>query len=421
VARGIDMTGRAETALGDEYMNGKRVITSAGVAVIGAMMTASLAPAQVVMAAPILTVPCQVAALAAAIVTANSGSGAVPTVLRLAPRCVYHLTAELPIVSEPLTIMGNGATLERSLATGTPAFTILETDAGALTVCMLNFRNGNGAIAVRGGATLTVNGGTFTGNTAADGGAIYDFSGAGGPVVNGATFTANSATDSGGAIYDNNGKGGVQVTDSVFTENTAVNSGGAIYDFSASEEDVTGSVFHGNSAEFGGALHLDPNGFAKLSDDVVDGNSATSDGGGIVDYFGIEMSNSRISDNHAAGRGGGLFTALSVDVTVTGTAVRGNSAADGGGVYNSSSGTGTIALTNVTVTGNRATGQGGGVYNHGLVAATGSSITRNVAAAGGGGIYDDNAAAAVTLASSPILHNKPDNCEPLASITGCTG
>jgi hypothetical protein len=86
VARGIDMTGRAETILGDEYMNGKRVITSAGVVVVGVMMTVGLAPAQVVMAAPILIVPCQVTALAAAIVSANSGSGAVPTVLRLAPR-----------------------------------------------------------------------------------------------------------------------------------------------------------------------------------------------------------------------------------------------------------------------------------------------------------------------------------------------
>jgi hypothetical protein len=75
----------------------------------------------------------------------------------------------------------------------------LVADAGSITIRMLNFRNGNGAISMGHDGALTLDGGIFTGNTAADGGAICDQT-IDGPEVNGAAFIANTATDSGGAI-----------------------------------------------------------------------------------------------------------------------------------------------------------------------------------------------------------------------------
>src|ERR1700691_3368517 len=77
-----------------------------------------LAPAQAAGAA-LVSVPCSVHALALAM---NSISGG--EVLSLASNCTYLLTQGLPVVSEDLAISGNGATLERSYAPGTPAFVI---------------------------------------------------------------------------------------------------------------------------------------------------------------------------------------------------------------------------------------------------------------------------------------------------------
>lgn len=74
-----------------------------------------------------------------------------------------------------------------------------------------------------------------------------------------------------------------------------------------------------------------------------------------------------------------------------------------------------------TISGNHAGARGGGVDNQGILDASSTQITGNRAAGGGGGIYDDGNQASVTLGDSSPAGNKPDNCEPLNSITGCTG
>jgi hypothetical protein len=111
---------------------------------------------------------------------------------------VRHLTAGLPVVGQDLAIWGNRATLKRSHACGTPAFVILQADGAALTVSKLNFRDGSGAIAITDTATLAVNGGTFTGNTGGNGGAIFDFDGPDDQVT-GSVIRRNQAA-SGGAL-----------------------------------------------------------------------------------------------------------------------------------------------------------------------------------------------------------------------------
>ena len=69
--------------------------------------------------------------------------------------------------------------------------------------------------------------------------------------------------------------------------------------------------------------------------------------------------------------------------------------------------------------GNRATANGGiDSEGFGGLSVTASTISVNHVGASGGGIYDD-VGATVSLTTSPVLRNQPDNCEPLGSILGC--
>jgi predicted outer membrane repeat protein len=81
------------------------------------------------------------------------------------------------------------------------------------------------------------------------------------------------------------------------------------------------------------------------------------------------------------------------------------------------------------VNGNSAGGYGGGILNGlpnpkapitGTLTISHSQVNGNTATLGGGGIYSVTGGA-VSLTSTSVNGNHPDNCEPLASIAGCTG
>lgn len=90
-----------------------------------------------------------------------------------------------------------------------------------------NSATGNGGLIYANGGTLTINGGTFTGNSTSNGngGAIYANNTT--TTINGGTFTSNSATGNGnhtgggGAIYANNGTLAVTGANVMFSNNTA--------------------------------------------------------------------------------------------------------------------------------------------------------------------------------------------------------
>jgi hypothetical protein len=430
-------------------MYGKTAVTAVRVAVIGTLMAAGLGAALPAQAAVgTVHVPCRTQDLASAIISASSGE-----TLSLAAGCTYMLTQSLPEVSQDLTIAGHGSTLERSYQPGTAAFTILTTDSGTLAVSDLSFRHGRGALSVTGFGQLTVHGGTFTANTAADGGAIDSENPIDAPELTDVTFTANTSTGSGGAVYNYSPSASLTMTHCTFTGNKAGNSGGAFFEYGLGEgEDaVTDSTFQDNTAAYGGALALSEDSSVGLADVVIRGNSASEDGGGIeMSANNADIDNSRISGNHAGGQGGGIYSNIIPPWQVTSSAIKGNSAADGGGVYNAAAssafftgstisgnhakadgggiynqtGTGDevgfVSLTDSTIS--RNTGEyGGGIYNQGTADLAGSQIVRNRAPGGGGGIYDDGSLATVTLTTSSVLGNKPDNCEPPGSIIGCTG
>jgi hypothetical protein len=216
-----------------------RKITAAAV---GALMAAGPG-VTAAHAAAVVAVPCDTAALTAAVAAAASGA-----TLSLAAGCVYVLRAPLPEVSRDLTIVGNKATLQRSYAPATVAFTILTVTSGTVTLSRLSFRTGRDAIAVTDNGSLTVNGGAFTGNSAANGGAISVAS-MYSAQVNGATFTGNTAAGSGGAIYDNSpyGIGNLTVNGGTFNRNGAAD-GGAIFAANLWSTQVNDARFTGNTA-----------------------------------------------------------------------------------------------------------------------------------------------------------------------------
>jgi predicted outer membrane repeat protein len=417
--------------------------------IAGLMAVVNAWPGQAWAVSVAVSVPCNATDLANDINAAASGA-----TLNLAPGCVYRLTAGLPTVGQDLTITGSGATLMRSPAAGTPQFAILQADAGTLTVDDVNFTNGNPAISAYNEANLTVSGGAFTGNSAADGGAISAATGAGNLSVTGATFTGNSATDAGGAINTSEASGTTTVSNDRFTGNSATNAGGAIYDFNVTGAQISGSRFTGNQSAYGGAIVDNSlsgetlNGVAALS------NSASADGGGLYSlYVSTSVTNSTFVGNQAGMLGGGLYQGFLnyslTGMTMTGSAVLGNSAqsgggiysqdqtlqlsgsairgnnatADGGGIYNDGQADGydTVTMGTSNVSHNSARGNGGGVYNIGELDASSSWIVHNTAASDGGGIYNGPGGFnSVSLTSSGVLQNRPDNCAPPGSVTACS-
>jgi len=146
---------------------------------------------------------------------------------------------------------------------------------------------------------------------------------------------------------------------------------------------------------------------ATLDHSQVDDNTASHiSGAGIVNHGSMTLKHSEVNGNTAAGSG---------------------PAASGGGILNVASpgttDTGVLTLDHSKVNGNRAGGNGGGIAN-GFGPIPGGDVTlkhsevRLNTAAHGGGVF--NSGGTVTLMHSKVIDNTPDNCEPPGSIAGCT-
>jgi predicted outer membrane repeat protein len=294
-------------------MQHKLMGVTARTAVIGAVIVlGSAAAAQGAMAGPapsgIVIVPCNTPALISALSGASNGEK-----LQLAFGCTYQLTAPLPDIDTDLTIVGLGATLERSEAEGTPDFTILrngygdEDDCGVIhgDCAEVDDNYSAGAIANEGG-NITVLGGTFTDNYSGNhGGAIANDDGT--LTMTSTYFIDNHAYRRGGAIYNDSA---MTLRSSHFLGNGA-RDGGAI----ANEDTATviGTTFTQDNAESGGALENDDN--ATLSSVTIQQNEANR-GGGIFNDGTVTVASSNIISNDAE-IGGGIYNVVDDDASVT--------------------------------------------------------------------------------------------------------
>ena len=195
-----------------------------------------------------------------------------------------------------------------------------------------------------------------------------------------------------------------------------INVGGAIYNDQATlrlsscnliGNSVTGEFCSGGAIFNGG---LDGSVFLSLSNCHLSGNTATGSvsAGGAIFSDGSEgnstmnLTDCTLSNNSAVGEdsaGGGIFNSGlfegNAELTMNTCKISGNTAFEGGGVYNAGQGgLATLVLNTCSISNNSAS-TGAGIFssgaNEGIATATIDSctITQNIASNDGGGFYSD--------------------------------
>lgn len=367
--------------------------------------------------------------LRAAITTANA-SPATSDTINLASNCTYSISTVVgtqtgtPIVTSPVIIDGNGSTITR---TGATNLRLLLAFNGNLTLNNLTLSNArlvgnneNGAAVAGANSPITLNNVTATGNSVAKpvspattpsglGGAV---GAAGGTVtVNGGSYTGNTG-GIGGAFGLSGAPAAISGTTQI-SGNNAVN-GAGVYATASPVTMGSGTTISGNSATIGAGVYA-ANSNLTVNGSAITGNTATSFGGGIYGLASVApaatlaLHGANIANNNA-GNGGGLTSGgnnVTIDNSTTFT--NNKTTGQGGGLYLQQ--TGTVAITNSSLTGNEATSttsNGGGIYA--LIAPltiSGSSLTLNKANGvtpspspgflyGGGGIFAHTGAVTVT-------------------------
>ncbi|HEX6607275.1 MAG TPA: choice-of-anchor Q domain-containing protein, partial [Chloroflexia bacterium] len=370
-----------------------------------------------------------VAALLTAIQNVHGNS---EITVNLAPNGSYTFDQQVgattlsTIINASLTINGNGATIARSSASGTPEFNFFSIGEGTLTLKDLTLRNGsgtnggaiesgacnlrlinvtfNGNHAVGNGGALALNSCTvdmttvtFSDNHATGNGGALALDVNSGTTIRDSSFLNNSAGGDGGGIYN---EGQLSVDNGTFRDNTAQNGGAITLDEQVDNTaSITNSSFSTNTATNGGALLLRGPNTTAVGNSVLNGNHALY-GGGIYGT-GIVMSVDRslIISNTAEFQGGGIYvpgrltvqySTVAANIAGTGPPAAGQ---QGGGIYAAAGAV--LACTSCTIRDNQAGDQGGGLYlarlqldsemtGYGITAST---ISGNRAVTEGGGVY----------------------------------
>jgi len=240
----------------------------------------------------------------------SAGSGA--DVIELAKGATYTLDSVdngingLPAITTEITINGNGATIERSSAGGTPAFRFFLLNSGAnLTLNNLTLSNGRtetnsdgGAIRVSvSGSVLNLNNSTLIGNTATSSSSPFNAFGGAIAVKSGATANVTNSTISGNSAYSGGGGIGNQGTLSIFgstiTGNTADmtgvdptdGNGGGVSQRSGTTT-VRNTIIAGNADDSTTTEHPDVSGAFTSGGRNLIGKSDGSTGFGGTDQVG---------------------------------------------------------------------------------------------------------------------------------------
>lgn len=232
--------------------------------------------------------------------------------------------------------------------------------------------------------TLTVEGGSFTDNSAAPadgstvtvsnvGGAIYNADDAE-LSINGTRFEGNTAAIAGAVNNQYDSSHITGITNAFFVNNTASLSAGGALRNQGTIDSISGTTFEGNTAGNGGALWNGAGGtITNITDTTFTGNKSTNDavGGGAITNAGdiTKINATTFTDNSAAGDGGAIYNVKSgggnASITLNNTTFSGNTAdGNGGAIYNG----GNLTFSgNNTFSGNTAAGQANDIYNAGSI------------------------------------------------------
>jgi len=201
---------------------------------------------------------------------------------------------------------------------------------------------------------LIIDNGHFLENTAGFGGAVYNYDGAT-LSIDGGSFTGNLADTHGGAIWNGIGSD-LALYDSNLDLNVAGLNGGGIW----SHGTVTGEnlVFEDNAAAGSGGGIFSWESSAIFSNVWVTQNTASLGGGIYNDHSMVHFYESGLTANHAFGNGGAVNNYDSNPAYPTGgllmsnVTISGNTAGAGAGIYNS----GNFDLRFITVADNNPEG-----------------------------------------------------------------
>ena len=233
-----------------------------------------------------------------------------------------------------------------------------------------------GAGVVLVGGDFVFNDGLITNNEANYGGGIYVRS------------TTALLTINGGSISRNHSK-------------ATGFGGGGLYIFQGHAVQNGGEITNNTAVANSGALQVAEGSFT-MNGGLISGNSAGEKGGAIYNDRGtLTINNGMITNNSSGLTGGGaIATGADSHNSVSNTVIYQNSAPgqSGGGIYN----TGTLTLTNVTLSGNQAN-SGGGLHNQGSASLSNVTVYENTAVANGGGLHGSSGT--LTVVNSIIASN----------------
>jgi predicted outer membrane repeat protein len=338
------------------------------ISVITLCMALSLLLSGQIVRAATFNTPCDAAQLAADITTANTNNQ--PDTINLAEDCLYTLAATLVIandgVGNTLTINGNGA-----IFNGSDSIRVLEVNSGAnlmmrevhieegFGVCALCLPNAGFVAGIWNDGTLEiVDGSVRDSHAGSNAGGIYS---GGSLTLTNVVISGNSASVGGGLYI---GGGTVIIHDSIIEANTASGAGG-IYNFGGNIT-IDNSVIALNTAFEGGGFANEMNGIVNITNSIFYGNTAVENetsggnGGAIVNYATLSLTNSTLSQNSATQFGGAIYSSSSLPengavTTFSNVTIANNTAGvNGSGIYNNMNSTFSIANSIIASSGTAA-------------------------------------------------------------------
>lgn len=233
-----------------------------------------------------------------------------------------------------ITLDLNGHYINRNLSTATnEGYVIKVYTNGTLTITDSGINGtitgGNNSSNTGGGiyneGTLTIIGGSITGNTcsfAIDGGG--GICNRGTLTISGGTISNNYATYNGGGIFNSSFGStpcSLTINGGTIENNTATNGGGGIYNGSSSSGiTISGGTIKNNSANNGGGIYLG-SGTLSISGGTIQDNTATSHGGGVYfDSGTFNLSgNPTVVGNTVSGEANNIYLPNGKKITVNGS------------------------------------------------------------------------------------------------------
>lgn len=286
----------------------------------------------------------------------------------------------LPGITGNIILNGNGNRVNSTGGSITPLRLLYVAATGKLTLNDLTVSGGS-LNSGGGGAGIWNNGGNLTANdvTFSNNSSTYD-SGGGGGGMGGGVFSSGTMT----------------VTASTFSNNSSIDSFGGAGIYNTGILTVTASYFLNNSstgqaAGSGGGIFNQ--GTLFLNTSTFSGNNVYALGGGVYNNGTLTLGNSTFTNNYSGIYGSAFANYSGGNASVNTSVFYNNKAGNPGtgsnaAIVNAS----VMTITNSTITGNTASGTGGGIFNDGggNLTVVNSTIAANTATYGGGGIFNQN-------------------------------